>query len=144
MDLERWEHKNRFLLISLTPAGGAYGDITGSGTHSATKTLWVLGNYSLFVRPNYKRVELELRNSSKDIFGSAYISPDGDKIVAVYTNLSTNSYDVKAKLNDANVTEIKTYTTSASQDLEEKVISDPSNPILINSKSVVTVVYGLE
>ena len=144
MDLERWDHKNRFLLISLTPAGGAYGDITGSGTHSATKTLWVLGNYSLFVRPNYKRVELELRNSSKDIFGSAYISPDGDKIVAVYTNLSTNSYDVKAKLNDANVTEIKTYTTSASQDLEEKVISDPSNPILINSKSVVTVVYGLE
>ena len=27
MDVSRWGHKNRFLLISLVPAGGEYGDI---------------------------------------------------------------------------------------------------------------------
>ena len=144
MDLERWGHKNRFLLIKVTPAGGAYGDITESGTHEAMKNLWVLGNYSLFIRPDYKRIGLDLRDSSKDVFGSAYISPDSRRIVAVYTNLSANSYDVKARMENVSILDVKTYTTSASQNLEEKVISDPANPILINPNSVVTVVYDID
>jgi hypothetical protein len=144
MDMDRWNHKNRFLLIKVTPAGGPYGDITESGTHEATKTLWVLGNYSLFIRPEYKRINLELRDSSKEVFGSAYISPNGKKVVAVYTNLSSTSYNVKAKMNDVIVTGIKTYTTSSSQNLEEKVIIDEGSPILVNPNSVVTVVYDVD
>lgn len=142
VDLERWSHKNRFLLIKATPSGGDYGDITQSGSHESTKTLWVLGNYSLFIRPNYKRVGIEIENSSKSMFGSAYVSPDGKTLVAVYTNLTTKNYDVRAKVE--NVESIKTYTTSSTQDLAERSVADNSTAILVQPQSVVTVVYKLK
>lgn len=145
LDLERWDHKNRFLLIKVTPAGGVYGDITQSGTHEATKTLWVLGNYSLFIRPEYKRVELQMANTSKELFGSAYVSPDGKKLVAVYTNLSSNRYDVRTDLGDnIEIESIKTYTTSETQNLEETSVKNTSNAIFVTSNSVLTVVYNLK
>ena len=49
MDVSRWGHKNRFLLISLVPKGGESGDIAEEGSYRATPTLWVLGNYSRFL-----------------------------------------------------------------------------------------------
>ena len=144
VDMERWGHKNRFLLIKVTPAGGDYGDITQSGTHEATKTLWVLGNYSLFIRPDYKRVELDMAGTSRSLFGSAYISPDGKKLVAVYTNLSSTRYDVRAKINNTEIEFVKTYTTSRTQDLEEASLRDINSSIFVNPNSVLTVVYDLK
>ena len=35
MDVSRWGHKNRFLLISLVPAGGEYGDIEQEGSYQS-------------------------------------------------------------------------------------------------------------
>lgn len=144
VDLERWSHKNRFLLIKATPAGGDYGDITQSGTHEATKTLWVLGNYSLFIRPDYKRVDMAMTDTSKNLFGSAYISSDGKTLVAVYTNLSSSRYDVKADLGSAEISSIKTYTTSKTQDLAEATVQSTTSSIFVNSSSVLTVVYNLK
>lgn len=144
LSTERWGHKNRFLLIKVTPAGGDYGDIAQSGTHTATKTLWVLGNYSLFIRPDYTRVDVQMNDASKDLFGSAYVSPDGKKIVAVYTNLSSQQYDAKALIEDVDIESITAYTTSQSQDLAERTIQDLESAILINPNSVVTVVYNLK
>lgn len=144
IDLERWSHKNRFLLIKVTPAGGDYGDIKQSGTHAATKTLWVLGNYSLFIRPDYKRVDLAMENSSKNFFGSAYISPDNKQIVSVYTNLSSTQYSVKADIGNVSIESIKTYTTSLTQDLAERTIKNLDDAIMINPNSVLTVVYNLK
>ncbi|MBK5719345.1 beta-glycosidase [Dysgonomonas sp. Marseille-P4677] len=143
VDLERWNHKNRFLLIKATPEGGVYGDVKQSGTHESTKTLWVLGNYSLFIRPDYKRIGFEMKNSSKDLFGSAYISQDSKRLVCVYTNLSKQQYDAKVDLDNAAVKSIKRYTTSQTQDLVEGSIMDVNSSILISPKSIVTVVYEL-
>jgi O-glycosyl hydrolase len=144
VDLERWSHKNRFLLIKATPAGGDYGDITQSGTHEATKTLWVLGNYSLFIRPDYKRVDMAMTDTSKNLFGSAYISSDGKTLVAVYTNLSSSRYDVKADLGSVEISSIKTYTTSKTQDLAEATVQSTTSSIFVNPSSVLTVVYNLK
>jgi hypothetical protein len=74
MDVARWGHKNRFLLVSLVPGGGVEGDIAGEGSFQPTATLWALGNYSRFIRPGYRRIELTL-NESRSFFGSAWISP---------------------------------------------------------------------
>lgn len=141
---ERWDHKNRFYLIKVTPAGGDYGDLTQSGTHEASKTLWVLGNHSLFIRPGYSRVDLQMRGTSRELFGSAYLSPDGKQLVAVYTNLSSTQFDAKAQLDGINISSIRAYTTNATQNLAERTIADAESAILINPQSVVTVVYELE
>lgn len=143
MDVSRWGHKNRFLLISLVPEGGEDGDIAREGTYRATPTLWVLGNYSRFIRPGYIRIGLDL-NESMNFFGSAWISPEGDKIVAVYSNLS----DKAIRLSDTHEgwkgepESVRTYTTSSSKELKEREVPDGGD-IYLDAQSVTTVVYDL-
>jgi O-glycosyl hydrolase len=144
MDVARWGHKNRFLLVSLLPAGGVDGDIAAEGTFQPTATLWTLGNYSRFIRPGYKRLALTL-NESRSFFGSAWISPPGDKIVAVYTNLS----DKGVRLNETREgwstapKSITTYTTSGSKNLLESTVP-AGTPVILDAESVTTVVYTLQ
>lgn len=146
IDVTRWApHKNRFLLISLVPQGGAEtGDIKDEGSFNTAPTLWVLGNYSRFIRPGYVRVDLSM-NESMNFFGSAWISPEGDKIVAVYTNYS----DKAVKLIDgregwdSQPTSVMIYTSSSSKHLKERIVPEDGD-IYVDAKSVTTVVYELK
>lgn len=144
IDAARWGHKNRFLLIDIVPQGGIYSDFEIEGTFRATPTLWVLGNFSRFVRPGYQRIKLKLKESMY-FFGSGYISPDGKEIVAVYSNLSDKAIRLAEKREnwDAEPSTIKIYTTSASKNLKEKVISN-GDTIYLDAKSVTTVVYQFD
>ncbi len=143
MDVSRWGHMNRFLLISLVPADGVYGDIEQEGSYAAARTLWVLGNYSLFVRPGYRRIAVE-QNEVMNFFGSAYISPEGDRVVAVFTNYSGRP----VCLNETHTgwpgdpQSIRIYTTTSTQNLQEATVTDGS-PVVIAAESVTTVVYDL-
>lgn len=120
VEAERWGQLNRFYLIRLTPAGGDYGDMAENGTYSAGKNLWVLGNYSLFIRPGYQRVDLNIPNSDNLFFGSAYLSPEKDKLVIVYTNCLQKSIKVTNEFEglEKEVGEYEQYVTSASTDLK--------------------------
>lgn len=144
MDVSRWGHKNRFLLISLVPKGGEYGDIEQEGTYSATPTLWALGNYSLFVRPGFKRIETSL-SESRSFFGSAYISPDGSQVVAVFSNLSDKGVRLKEVHTgwSGEPKSIKTYTTTKDKSLLEATVAS-GNQVIIEANSVTTVVYNLK
>ena len=143
MDVSRWGHKNRFLLISLVPAGGVDGDIEQEGSYQATATLWVLGNYSLFIRPGYQRIALN-QTESMYFFGSAYLSPDKKRIVAVYTNYS----DRPVRLAETRTSwpgepqTITTYTTTLNKHLQEATVA-AGNPVVVEAESVTTVVYDL-
>lgn len=144
MDVARWGHKNRFLLISLLPKGGEYGNIAEEGSYTATPTLWVLGNYSLFVRPGYKRIDLSL-SESKSFFGSAWISPEGDKIVAVYSNLSEKGIRLH-EVHEGWSNEPKsvvTYTTSSNKSLKEGSVANGED-VILDAGSVTTVIYNLK
>ena len=149
MDALRTGHKNRFLLIALNPQGwdGGWGHVTTiaqEGTFRATPTLWALGNYSRFVRPGYKRIGLTL-NEVVNFFGSAYISPDGKQIVAVYSNLSDKAIRLEETHEGWSGTpsSIKTYTTSANKNLQEGVVA-ADGKVYLDAESVTTVVYELK
>lgn len=139
---ERWSQKSRFYLIRITPADGDYGDIAKSGTYSAGKNLWVLGNYSLFVRPGYQRVALDIPQQSNTFFGSAYLSPSKDKLVVIYTNTTKKSVKINTDIQSMGkkVQSLQQYTTSAAKDL--KLEPDYQTGI-IPAKSVATLVYEL-
>lgn len=140
---ERWDQKSRFYLIRLTPEGGDYGELTGSGTYTASKNLWTLGNYSLFVRPGYKRVEVSVPVSGNRLFASAYVSEASDRLVVVYTNMMDKSVKVESSFNAGGKTakNLREYVTSSSRDL--KLASDYETGI-IPARSVATMVYDLE
>ncbi len=149
MDMERWGHKNRFHLIRVTPSDGNYGSILNSGTAEDTPTLWTLGNFSLFIRPGYKRINIEGADDMNALFGSAYISPDSSRIVAVYVNTSYSDAKLSTAFKnlDYDIKSVGNYVTSANSNLER----DPDLPesysekiITIPARSVSTIVYDLD
>lgn len=145
MSVERWSQKNRFELIKTTPAGGNYSDdFTAEGTIEATPNLWVLGNYSLFVRPGYFRVDLSGADS-KDFCGTAYVSPDGKTVVAVYTNADKNKgVMLDNTINGAGTLKTVTrYTTTAKKELLGEKFN-PADKVFVEPNSVSTVVYTFE
>ena len=50
---------------------------------------WSVKHYSYFIRPGYTRVQAE--STSSDVLSSAYLSPDGNRLVAVYINRNENA-----------------------------------------------------
>lgn len=143
MDMSRWSHMNRFLLIKVTPSGGAYSDASVEGSYTATKTLWVLGNYSNFIRPGYIRLDLST-TESRSFFGSAWISPSSDEIVVVYTNYSTRAVTIGNTFANSSyeISSVTAYETTETIDLKEKVV-DIDN-IELSAESVRTLVYKLK
>ena len=103
-----------------------------------------LGNYSLFIRPGYRRIMLNM-NESSSFFGSAWISPKKDKIVAVYTNLSEKG----VRLNEihkewvSEISSITTYTTTNNKNLQEVHVT-ADQQVIVPSESVTTVIYNLK
>lgn len=141
---EVYGHKSRFHLIRLIPVGGDYGDISMGGSYTANKNLWVLGNYSLFIRPGYKRVDLNIPNGSRMLYGSAYISPAADKLVVVYTNMGEDTIHMDTELKGVEGKTVKTvrqYTTSESKNLRKELEYLTG---YIPPKSVATLVYELQ
>lgn len=142
-DRERWNQKSRFFLIRLIPVSGDYGSLTEGGTCESTKNLWVLGYYSLFIRPGYKRVSVSLPVSGNQFFASAYISPGKDKLVIVYTNTKTKSVKVDNHISIQGRTTdnpIEYITTSGSN---LQMVSSYDTTI-IPSRSVATIIYDLK
>ena len=143
MSVERYSQKNRFELIQTTPAGGNYSnDFTAEGTIKATPNLWVLGNYSLFIRPGYVRVDLA-HNESKDFFGSAWAAPDGSRLVVVYTNADRErGVQIDGSIvGDKEVKSVYTYTTTAVKNLQQARFNT-ADKVFVEPYSVTTVVYN--
>lgn len=144
---EKWGQKNRFYLLRLNAKGDngneSYGDIANGGTVTDNANLWVLGNYSRFIRPGYRRIGHSTNQSESlnKLMGSAYMSPDGKRIVVVYVNMGAAT---GVNLNVEGQTaakQISLYRTSATENLkhiDEKYTL--GERIMIPQKSVSTFV----
>ncbi len=149
MDMERWGHKNRFSLLRIIPAGGDYDDIRNAGSITTHKTLWTLGNYSLFIRPGYKRVKLEGADDMSGLLGSAYISPDSTRLVAVYVNIGKENEPISTDIKVWNGYEVKTrttYRTSSLIDLMRVAYQVPyteGETYNVPYRSVITMIYEI-
>ena len=108
-------------LVSLYPVDG---DIHKGGYPAANKLLWTLGNYSRFVRPGYVRVALDGADELDALAGSAYVSPDGSRLVAVFVNSSFEDVAVDVDLPKAlkkKVRKVESYRTDDHRDLAKTV-----------------------
>lgn len=109
-----------------------------------SKVLWTLGQYSRFIRPEYKRIELPSVDDLSGVMASAYKSATDDNVVIVAVNAGT-----EADLLDVNIQNLpagktiksfKVYQTSATEDLEEKQSVDSNSDFTIAPETVVTLV----
>ncbi|MCP4950938.1 MAG: hypothetical protein GY922_03725 [Proteobacteria bacterium] len=102
-----------------------------------SKLLWVLGNYSRFIRPGMVRIKCELskEQSIEDgLLVSAYKDAKKGQVVYVFTNLSKQERHVKVGADK----QVKTYTTNKQENLGLSLQSLSS--VKIPERSVVTVV----
>lgn len=144
---ERYSQKNRFYLIRMNAQGDSgeesYGDIKNGGTLTADKNLWVLGNYSRFIRRGYKRVAVDGADEMNDLMGSSWLSPDENTLVTVLVNMNHTTRNISLSLADKSIESIKTYVTNKINNLRlTPALSDASN-MEIPARSVVTVVATL-
>ncbi|UAJ13572.1 glycoside hydrolase [Aquirufa lenticrescens] len=95
-----------------------------------SKTLWALGNYARFVRPGMKRIEASIQQPDCLITGFT----DQKSIVLVLIN-SGNAFE----LHLGSKQEMKTYTTSATQNLSYHSVQN--NRLPIPASSIMTIIF---
>jgi O-glycosyl hydrolase len=148
MSQVQYSQKNRFELLRLNASGDtgyeSYGSLTKGGTVAANPNLWVLGNYSLFIRPGYQRIAMT-GTPVDDIDGlmaTAFLSPDGKRVVAVFVN---NAAEVKTVRFNTSATSIRKYITDSTHtlDLDPSLRTQPDSTkvITIPKRSVVTFTF---
>lgn len=86
---------------------------TESKKYGVPKRLWSFGNYSKFIKPGYKRIETEVKDS--DVLVSAYVSPKKDETVIVAINSSKEIKTVP--FNNIKGKKIEIYETSEKSNL---------------------------
>ena len=121
------------------------GDIHKGGYASANKMLWVLGNYSRFVRPGYVRVALEGADDLDTLAATAFVSPEGDRLVAVFVNSSFEEKPVELSIPKAwkkKMKSVTSYRTDARHDLARTVTGEGVNHV-IGARGVTTIVIDL-
>ncbi len=127
---EMYSQKSRFYILRLLASGDSgsgstgnesYGDISKGGSVSDSPNLWALGNFSRFIRPGYVRIAhtTDQVESLNKLMGSAYVSPDGKRIVVVYVNMGNSSVGVKLNIEGVDAaSKISWYRTDETSNLK--------------------------
>ena len=140
---ERWSQKNRFYLIRMNAAGDSgdesYADVKQGGRLTADKNLWVLGQYSRFIRPGYQRVALDGAAEMNGLLGSAWRKPDGTELVCVLVNMSRSVRRLNLSAEGQYVTTVKAYVTDKDRNLRLMPVDDLS-ALEVPARSVTTLV----
>jgi O-glycosyl hydrolase len=126
-----YQYKDGLIYIDKNKTGGNYYD---------SKMLWAFGNYSRFIRPGMKRVDVQAP-ATEQVLVSAYKDENKKKLVVVVVNGSAEEQALT--VNDINGTLISsnnrwvTHTTSELANLQKQVLL--SNRVHILPHSVVTI-----
>jgi len=135
----------RYYLVALQPNK----DHT-NGDYAAVKTLWALGNYSLFIRPGMHRLITERSDNLSEIAAAQQMmvssfADDKGKIVVVINNYSESQQTVKIDLKNFKKKDIlDKYVTSAGENMNMKHFSGQKfeNGVILPSRSIVTLVLN--
>jgi len=109
------------------------------GQISDSKMLWAVGNYSRFIRPDMKRIQVNVPEV-KGLLTSGFVSADKKTIVLVLVN--DDEHERILSLNAINSTQhyktVATYLTNNIENLGKHTAS--TSNLLVPAKSVLTVV----
>jgi glucuronoarabinoxylan endo-1,4-beta-xylanase len=103
-------------LIGLNAADNQ-GLVNSSGT--VTKRLYMMGNYSKFVRPGFYRIDATA-TPQKGVFVSAYKNSSSGALVIVAINQNTSNVSQSFSLSGTSVASVTPWTTSDTLNLAEQ------------------------
>jgi hypothetical protein len=111
------------------------------------KNLWVLGNYSRFIRPGSKRVDCLGAADKKSVMASAYKDIENGNLIIVAINVTDDEKELSFAVTGAEGDlELIPYTTSdnTGDDLRQGSGFDFSEGYMMPARSVVTFVGPLD
>lgn len=133
---------NAWHLWWLYNASGNGGCLYDTTTNAWTKRLWVLGNYSRYVRPGYMRVATT-GTQPTGVYISAYTNPADGTVSIVAINTGTAAANVSLFITGAAPCSMTPYVTSATDNLAAKTaitVSGSRFTASLGSQSVTTFV----
>jgi len=104
-----------------------------------TKKLWVMGNYSRYIRPGYERVGVDVDSHGLSV--SAYRSPESNQFVVVIINDEKKSITANVAGVPEEFTQVSQHETSAQNDLAEVYVGDVKTVFTFPAESVTTLVF---
>ncbi|MBC9910287.1 glycoside hydrolase family 30 protein [Chitinophaga varians] len=107
-----------------------------------TKMLWVLGNYSRFVRPAAQRVAVQLGGNAevKDLYLSAYRNKD-NSLAMVVINSGTSAATIEVRGKGIPRGGMRSYTTNREGNLQPDNVN--GHTLVVPARSVVTITQQL-
>ncbi len=134
---------NEDVPIQLLPLEGASGEsVKYDGRIVPTKMFWATANYSFFIRPNMRRVDVRALNqditpldAATSLMLSSYT--DGSQLVTVIVNYADTDKNISLKCDNAR--KGKMYVTSIDKDLQY-IGEHRLTSLTVPSRSIVTVV----
>jgi glucuronoarabinoxylan endo-1,4-beta-xylanase len=121
---------------------GNSGCLYDTSAKAWAKRLWVMGNFSRFVRPGWKRVATS-GTSPSGVYVSAYINPANNALSIVAINTNTSSKSVSFYVSGAAPCSLTPYETSASQSLGQGTavtVAQSRVTVTLSAQSVTTFV----
>lgn len=122
-------------------AGGTSG-LYDTNTKVWRKALWVMGNFSRFVRPGYMRVSTS-GNPPSGVAVSAYINPSSNALAVVAINSNTSSTSVPLYISGSAPCKLTPWETSASNNLgqgSDVTVANSRVSLTLTAQSVTTFV----
>ena len=110
-----------------------------------SKILWVLGNYSRFIRPGMVRVEMRGDQDIQGLMASAYLNPSSGQMVMVFVNMGKQPQRVRIQFAGEGMKAegsggFTPYVTSAEDNLHEGKPVVVGDGVVLPGRSVVTLV----
>ncbi|WP_025763689.1 glycoside hydrolase [Dyadobacter tibetensis] len=106
------------------------------GNFESSKILWALGQYSRFILPGAKRIEVKISEQNPDLLVSAYENPN-QEIVTVMINPTALPIAVTVEVAGKKLNNLRGYQTSSEGDLQP---IEASNQMTISPQSIITLV----
>jgi glucuronoarabinoxylan endo-1,4-beta-xylanase len=95
------------------------GALWSVGTNTPSKRLWIMGNYSRFVRPGFYRVSTS-GAMPKDVWLTAYKNPADGTVVVVAANNNNSATDLSVFISGAGPCSVTPWVTSSADSLASK------------------------
>lgn len=110
------------------------------GNYEESKMLWAFGNYSRFVRPNAKRIEVSVgKVNPEKLLISAYFDQKSKQTVMVVINASDTPSQLL--IEGLNYKKAIAYQTSENANLKPSILKNV-NDLTISANSVITFVFN--
>jgi len=107
------------------------------------KLLWAYGQFSRFIRPGARRIEMSGADDIYGLLGSAYVNSDGSQVL-VFINMSDEPQTAKIQFDDSgsdqNLSTTEFYETSKNRSLERVPLQSGDGLLVVPGRSIQTLI----